>query len=123
MAGIMVAGLALNVALNLALIPPHGPKGAAASLIASEAFVLMGQAALIHRHVFEVPFAQLLVKPLAAGLVTVPVVLLLSPYSGLLAGVAGGVVFAGVLLLSRYISRTEWEPLTKPLAALFARAW
>jgi O-antigen/teichoic acid export membrane protein len=122
MAVLMAVGLALNVALNVALIPAHGPKGAAASLVVSDAFVLVGQAVLIHSRVFAVPFAQLLVKPVAAGLVTAPVVLLLDAYSGTVAGVVGGAVFAGVLLVSRYISRTEWEPLTKPMAALFARA-
>lgn len=122
MAVLMAAGLALNVALNFVLIPAYGPKGAAASLLVSDAFVLAGQATIVHRRMFELPFAQLLVKPLAAGALVVPVVLLLRPYSELLAGSLAAVVFVGVLLVTRYISRTEWEPLTKPLAALLARA-
>jgi O-antigen/teichoic acid export membrane protein len=121
MAVLMAAGLVLNVALNFALIPAYGPKGAAASLIVSDAFVLAGQAALIHRRVFALPFAQLLVKPLAAGALVIPIVLALRPYSGLLAGTVAALVFVVVLLVTRYISRSEWEPLTKPIAALLTR--
>jgi O-antigen/teichoic acid export membrane protein len=121
MAVLMAAGLVLNVGLNFVLIPAYGPKGAAASLIVSDAFVLAGQAALIHQRVFELPLAQVLVKPLAAGALVIPVVLVLRPHSELLAGAVAALLFVIVLLATRYISRTEWEPLTKPVTALLAR--
>ncbi len=118
---LMAAGLALNVGLNFGLIPAYGSKGAAASLIASDAFVVLGQAALLHRRVFDLPLTQILVKPLIAGAPVVPVVVALRPVSGLLAGVVSALLFASVLLASRYISRVEWEPLTKPVGRLLGR--
>ena len=118
---LMAAGLALNVVLNFVLIPAYGPKGAAASLIVSDAVVLGGQAWLIHRRVFEIPFGQVLVKPLAAAALVIPVVVALRPYSELLAGTVAALVCVVVLLVTRYISRQEWEPLTKPIVALLAR--
>jgi O-antigen/teichoic acid export membrane protein len=121
MAVLMATGLALNVGLNFGLIPAYGPKGAAAALLVSDGFVVAGQAALLHRTVFELPFAQVLVKPLVAGALTVPVVLAIRPHSELLAGVVAAALFASLLLGSRYISRTEWEPLTTPVTRLLAR--
>ena len=121
MAVLMAAGLGLNVALNFALIPSFGPKGAAAALIASDAFVLVGQAVLLHRGVFKLPLAQVLVKPVVAGALVVPVVLALRPHSELLAGIAAALFFTMLLLASRYISRAEWEPLTKPVLRVLRR--
>jgi O-antigen/teichoic acid export membrane protein len=121
MAALMAAGLALNVGLNFVLIPAYGPRGAAAALIASDGFVVVTQAALLHRTVFELPFTHVLAKPLLAGVLAVAVVLALRSYSGLLAGMVAALLFVSVLLASRYITRTEWEPLTKPFTRLLAR--
>jgi O-antigen/teichoic acid export membrane protein len=121
MAVIMATGLALNVGLNFWLIPAYGPKGAAASLIVSDALVLTAQAVLLNRKVFAVPLGEIVPKPLAAGALSALVVLALRDHSNLLAGTVAAVLFDTVLLLSRYISRQEWEPLTKPVGSFLAR--
>ena len=121
MVGIMVFGLVLNVALNAFLIPAYGPKGAAAALIVSDLTILVGQASLVQRHVFSIPWLQLFAKPLAATAVTVPVVLLLRPSSGLLAGAVGAITFLTVLLGTQYVSRNEWRPLTDPIEMQLGR--
>jgi O-antigen/teichoic acid export membrane protein len=121
MAVLMATGLTLNVGLNLVLIPAYGPKGAAAALLVSDGFVLAAQAALLHRTVFHIPITRVLLKPLVAGALSVPVVLALRSHSGLLAGVIAALLFASVVLASRYVTRSEWEPLTKPLTRLLRR--
>jgi O-antigen/teichoic acid export membrane protein len=120
---IMLAGLALNVALNLVLIPAFGPTGAAFSLLASDSVVVGWQGLLIRRHLFEIPFARLLVKPAVALLASAPVAILLFHVGRLTAGVVAAIVYAAVLLSLRYISLEEWQPLLQPARQLAGRAW
>jgi len=120
---IMLTGLGLNVALNLVLIPAFGPTGAAFSLVASDVLIVAWQGLLIRRHLFEIPFARLLVKPAVALLASLPVAILLFRVGGLTAGVAAALVYAGVLLSLRYISLEEWQPLLQPAKRLAGRAW
>jgi O-antigen/teichoic acid export membrane protein len=121
MAVAMGAGLALNVGLNFWLIPEYGPRGAAVSLLASDGFVLAAQTTLVHRKMFSVPFRQVLLKPFVAGAAALVVLVVLDRYSGLLSGLAAAVLFTAVLLVSRYVSRREWEPLTKPVSHFLSR--
>jgi len=120
---IMLAGLALNVALNLVLIPAFGPTGAAFSLLASDSVVVGWQGLLIRRHLFETPFARLLVKPAVALLASAPVAIFLFHVGRLTAGVVAAIVYAAVLLSLRYISLEEWQPLLQPARQLAGRAW
>jgi O-antigen/teichoic acid export membrane protein len=120
---IMLAGLALNVSLNVVLIPAYGPTGAAVSLLCSDFVVVAWQGLLIRRHLFEIPFTRLLVKPAIALALALPAALLLRPIGGLPAGVAGALVYAGALLSLRYISLEEWQPLLQPARRLAGRAW
>jgi PST family polysaccharide transporter len=121
MVAVMASGLTLNVALNSFLIPAYGPKGAAVALIVSDLTILAGQAVLIQRNVFAIPWKELFVKPALATIVTVPLVLLLARSSGILAGAVGALVFATVLLATRYVSRAEWRPLTDPIEVQLRR--
>jgi O-antigen/teichoic acid export membrane protein len=121
MVAIMAGGLILNVALNSFLIPAYGPKGAGAALIVSDLTILAGQAVLVQREVFAIPWKELFAKPAVATIVTLPLVLLLTRSSGILAGAVGALVFAAVLLATRYVSRTEWRPLTKPIEVQLGR--
>jgi PST family polysaccharide transporter len=121
MVAIMAGGLILNVALNSFLIPAYGPKGAGAALIVSDLTILAGQAVLVQRDVFAIPWKELFAKPAVATIVTLPLVLLLTRSSGILAGAVGALVFAAILLATRYVSRTEWRPLTEPIEVQLGR--
>jgi O-antigen/teichoic acid export membrane protein len=118
---VMLLGLVFNVALNVFLIPPYGPKGAAISLVLSDLAILIGQAILLRRDVFAIPFRQVLVKPIIVGACMVPLVLVLRSVSHLVAGPVAALAFAALLLAAGYVSRPEWEPLTKPLGQLLGR--
>jgi O-antigen/teichoic acid export membrane protein len=120
---IMLAGLALNVALNAVLIPAYGPTGAAISLVCSDLVVVGWQGWLIRRHLFEVPFVRLLAKPTVALAVAVATAVLLEPLGGLPAGILSALVYTVALLSLRYISLEEWQPLLQPARRLAGRAW
>jgi O-antigen/teichoic acid export membrane protein len=121
MVAVMLVGLAFNVALNAILIPAYGVKGAAVSLVLSDLLILVGQAVLLHRNVFPIPYPAILVRPLIAGAFAAPVVIGLRRVSELVAGPVAAAVYIVVLLTTGYISRTEWRPLTTPLGALVGR--
>jgi O-antigen/teichoic acid export membrane protein len=120
---IMLAGLALNVGLNLVLIPAYGPTGAAISLVCSDFLVVAWQGLLIRRHLFEVPLGRLVTKPVIALALALPAAFLLEPLGGLTAGIGSALVYAGALLALRYISLEEWQPLLQPARHLVGRAW
>jgi O-antigen/teichoic acid export membrane protein len=113
--------LALNVGLNLVLIPAYGPKGAAISLVISDLTILVGQAAFLQKNLFAIPFAEVLPKPLLAAALSAVAILLLHPVSGFLSGGVAALLFAAVLLATRYISAEEWRPLTQPVREQLAR--
>jgi O-antigen/teichoic acid export membrane protein len=118
---IQATGLALNIALNFALIPLWGASGAAVALLISDAWTVAGQAWLVHRHLYRLDVVHLLGQPLAALAVVTPLALLLHQVSPLLAGIAGA--FACVaLLLVRYVPPAEWTPVTGPAKDILRRA-
>jgi O-antigen/teichoic acid export membrane protein len=118
---IQLAGLVVNVAINLVVIPLYGPSGAAAALVISDLLVIAGQVTLVHRNLFKVPFFDLLAKPTAAAAVIVPLAVLLAVHSPLAGAVAGALAYAGTLLLVRYITFDEWQPVVAVVAAPFDR--
>jgi O-antigen/teichoic acid export membrane protein len=109
---VQLAGLGVNVAANAVAIPLWGPTGAAAALVLSELFVVVGQARIVHRRLFPVPVAALVAKPLLAAALAVPVGVLLARESAAAGALAGAALYAGVLLLLRYVRPEEWRPLT-----------
>jgi O-antigen/teichoic acid export membrane protein len=119
---IVLVGLVLNVGLNLVLIPPYGPRGAAISLIASDLLVVAWQAVLVRRHMFPISPTAVATKPVVAGALALPVTVALLPVGGLVAGVVGAATYATILLAIRYVSLEEWEPLLVPLRGIFGRA-
>jgi O-antigen/teichoic acid export membrane protein len=118
---IQLAGLVVNVAINLVVIPLYGPSGAAAALVISDLVVIAGQVILVHRKLFKVPFFDLLAKPAAAAAVVVPPAVLLAVHSPLAGALAGALAYAGALLLIRYITFDEWQPVLVVVAAPFSR--
>ena len=118
---IQASGLALNALLNLILIPHYGAEGAAAALLASDFVVVAGQAWLVHRHVFRVPWRRVLLWPVVAGVLSAPVIVLVGRTSDIAAAVAGTLLYLGILLAGRYIAPGEWQPLRDPVMAALGR--
>lgn len=119
--GIQVAGLALNAALNVALIPSFHAMGAAISFVACEAFVVLGQGFVVNRYLFRVPLWTILAKPLGAALVVVPAAIAAALWSPVAAAVASAAAYPLLLVVSGYISRAEWRPLTEALRGIGTR--
>jgi O-antigen/teichoic acid export membrane protein len=117
---VQFAGLAVNIALNAVAIPLYGSTGAAAALLASDLVVIAGQAILVDRHVFSIPIAELVVKPAAAGIIVIPIAVVIAaqtPIGGALFGVAA---YVALLIGLRYITLEEWRPLTTTIGASVA---
>jgi O-antigen/teichoic acid export membrane protein len=116
---IQLAGLVANVALNVVLIPLFGPSGAAVSLLASDFIVIAWMTVLIHRHLFHVPVARLLLKPAGAGVVAIPLAALVATRNALGGALIGAAACVAVLLLLQYVTFEEWRPVTAVLRAPF----
>ena len=96
---IMAACAALNVALNLALVPSAGPLGAATALLASEAAFLVASLWAVRRVVGDASDARAALRALASAALMAA---LLGATAGLhvLLRVAGGAAAYVVLLLA-----------------------
>jgi O-antigen/teichoic acid export membrane protein len=118
---VQAAGLCLNALLNLALIPALGAEGAAAALVASECVVTGGQAWLVHRWVFPIPWGTIFGRLLLGMAIGAGVIAALLPTGRLAAALGGSVACVLVLVLTQYVRRHEWAPLTDPLRRLTAK--
>ena len=118
---VQLGGLAVNVAINAVAIPLYGASGAAAALLISDLVVVAGQVVIVHRSLFAVPFADLLVKPAAAAVVTVPVAVLASTRSPVGGAALGAIAYVAILLALRYITFDEWRPVAAVVRAPFVR--
>jgi O-antigen/teichoic acid export membrane protein len=117
---IQIAGLAVNVAINAVAIPLYGSTGAATALLISDFLVIAGQVVLIHRTLFSIPFAELLMKPLAAAAVVIPIAAVISTRTAVGGALMGAVVYAAILVALRYVTAEEWRPVTTVMRAPFA---
>lgn len=119
---ITLGGLTVNVAVNAVAIPKYGSSGAAAALVVSEVAVLLGQAVLVNRTLFPIPVVQILAKPLAAGIVVVPLAALLSTRSTAAAALGGATAYVAAMIAVSYVAPAEWRPvfdvLGRPLLRL-----
>jgi O-antigen/teichoic acid export membrane protein len=118
---IMAVALPVNVLLNVILIPPLGPTGAAIALLASDLLVGSWQLLVVHQRVFRIPVAEIFVAPALAGAVAMAVGWAAGMLSPLLGALVATLIFAGLLLRTRYVTAEEWRPLTEPLMALAGR--
>jgi O-antigen/teichoic acid export membrane protein len=114
----VLAGLALNVGLGIALIPGHGARGAAIALVVSDAFMVGWLLLIVHRQVIALRPYAIVLRALPAAVAATAVALVPLPGGGAVSGFAASGVWIAVLLATRYISREEWEPLVAPLREL-----
>jgi hypothetical protein len=77
--------------------------------------VVVGQVVFIHRNLFRVPFGTLLTKPLAVGVVVVPVSVLIAGRSALAGALAGAAAYTAALLALHYVTPEECRPVTTAL--------
>jgi O-antigen/teichoic acid export membrane protein len=119
--GVQAAGLAVNAALNLALIPAFGAEGAASALVVSELVVTAGQAWIVQRWVFPIPWATIFFRLLLASAVAALAIAVLLPVGRLVAAVVGAAACLLVLVLTGYVPRHEWAPLRDPVRRSIAR--
>lgn len=91
------AGLALNVLLNLALIPPLGATGAALGMLGTELLLAFGMVRLALQQVGHPPLLRTVAAPLAAAAVMASVAAALA-WSLPLALVAGVSAYAATLV-------------------------
>lgn len=116
---IQIAGLVVNIAINAFAIPLYGATGAATALLISDLVVIAGQAVLLDRTLFSTPFAELLAKPFAAGVVVVPIAVLIATQTPIGGAVTGAAAYLVLLLALRYVSLDEWRPVIAVLRAPF----
>ena len=118
---ILAISLGVNVGLNVLLIPPFGPTGAALALVVSDVLIVASQTGMVHRSVFAVPFRRLFLKPVVAVVVALAVAIPLSARATLGAAVVAPCIYAVLLLLGGYVTREEWRPLIDPLRSFASR--
>jgi O-antigen/teichoic acid export membrane protein len=118
---IVAVGLGVNVGLNLLLIPPYGPTGAAVALVVSDLLIVAWQAALIHRGIFAFPLRGLLPKPLVAAALGALCGLAVAKWSDVAAGFLAACVYAIALQALGYVSVSEWAPLVDPIRRFVGR--
>ena len=101
---IIAVGLGVNVGLNVLLIPPYGPTGAAIALVLSDLLIVAWQVVLIHRGIFGFPLRELLPKPLAAAALGALCGLAVAAWSD----VAAGLFTAGVYVIALQSARVRF---------------
>jgi O-antigen/teichoic acid export membrane protein len=117
----LAGSLAVNVGLNVLLIPPYGPTGAAVALLVSDSLIVASQTGMLHRSVFAVPFRRLFLSPVVAVMAALATAIPLSAATPLGAAFAAPCVYVAVLLLVSYVTREEWRPLIDPLRSFASR--
>ncbi len=103
--------LALNLILNIILIPKYGFVAAAAVTAFSELNQAFWYWFLIRKKIIEYNFLRHFIKPIIAAAVMSLIVVLIRDKNLWLAIVAGGIVYAVSLLILRFFRRSDWELL------------
>ena len=109
--------LAVNVALNLLLIPPYGYLGAAAASTLTEAAVFAGGWWLLHRQSMPLAVFGSVARVLASAVVMGVVVYLVRSWPLALVVVVGAAVYLGGLLALRALDAEEWSIVRAGLKA------
>ncbi len=106
---IAAASLAVNVSVNLVLIPYLGHVGAAVTAVISEGLVLVLQLRVLWHEFGRLPILRGLAKPMLAGLAMTGLLIAFSDASIVVLIVTAGVVYLGALLLLRAFEAEELE--------------
>ena len=123
------AGLAINIALNLLLLPRIGVPGAAVASLVAECIVL---ALLVRSFTFPPGWwanvIRRLVRLAAAGAVLAGIVLALRGAHPLLAAGAGAPAYVGLVLASGAIAKDDWDliyrlAIAMPGGTMIGRYW
>jgi O-antigen/teichoic acid export membrane protein len=98
MVPVTAAVAAVNIVLNLILIPPFGPSGAAASMLATEVIYAAWITRIAAREIGRIDWRPTLAGALAAGAAMAATTLLLS--TSLLAALVGGIAVYLIALVA-----------------------
>ena len=101
--------LAVNVALNLVLIPPFGYLGAAAASTITEVALFAGGWWLLRRHLIALSIFGSVVRVLASAAAMGIVVYLIRGWPLVLVIIAGAGIYLAALVLTRSLNREEWS--------------
>jgi len=105
----------VNIALNLALIPPYGYLGAAAASTSTEVALFVGGWWLLRRHRLPLSVLGSVARVLASAAVMGAVVYLIRSWSLVIVVLAGAAVYVAALLLLRALNAEEWSILRSGL--------
>jgi O-antigen/teichoic acid export membrane protein len=100
--------LAVNVVLNLALIPPFGYLGAAAASTITEAALFAGGWWLLRRQRLPLSVVASIGRVLASALLMGVVVYLIRSWPLAIVVIAGAAVYAAALFALRALNAEEW---------------
>ncbi len=103
-----IVSLALNVGLNLILIPRYGYLGAAAASSLTEVGLFLGGWWLLRRHFMPLPVLSSIARVLVSGALMGAVVFLIRAWSLLFVIPAAAAVYLAALLWLHALDRQEW---------------
>jgi O-antigen/teichoic acid export membrane protein len=104
-----LATLAVNVVLNLVLIPPYGYLGAAAASTITEVALFGGGWWLLRRHLASLSMVGSIARVLASAAAMGIVVYLIRPWPLPVVVILGAAVYVAALLVTRALDPEEWS--------------
>lgn len=110
---LMVAGIALNLVLNVALIPSYGAVGPAVATLASELMGAVALVAIVRRRLGVRPLPAAVVKSAGAGAAMLATAVLLHPLGTVPAAAASLAVYAAGVLSLRVVRPADLELLAQ----------
>ncbi|MHB1325376.1 MAG: oligosaccharide flippase family protein [Thermoleophilia bacterium] len=99
--------LAVNLGLNLALIPAYGVRGAAVTTLVSEIFSFILFYGFTAHYLGHIRLVEVLLAPLLAAGIVLGAMLLMARYSAPIAAAAGIVLYPVTIYLFRIVSQDD----------------
>ncbi len=107
--------VSFNIITNLLFIPAFGYQAAAVTTILSEIVLLVPFGLLMQSALGKLDWLDMVWRPAVAGAVMFAITGLLWPLAPLVALVAGGLAYAGLMIVFRPLSPREWAMLAPVL--------